>query len=238
MHRRTQELLRGPPSARVGGGSANRAQTLTLAPRGGCIAAASAQEPHSAALQAAGFGGGTFATPLLRGLDATCKRRVGDSAEALARWVDLLCALGHPLQKEKCLPRTPGWLLVRDRAWYLASGVSLQQPGNRASGINPVNQLQLTPLLPPPAPTYLGHFNEFLVLWIFTAGCCVSAQISPALCQRLNLPVSCTCPLTSTTRCFIKVLVRKGAEIPWCSRGTARRRRMPVRFFSHYNPVF
>lgn len=51
------------------------------------------------------------------------------------------------------------WLLVRDRAWYLASGISLQQPGNRASGINPVNQLQLTPLLLPPAPTYLGHFN-------------------------------------------------------------------------------
>lgn len=35
------------------------------------------------------------------------------------------------------------WLLVRDRAWYLASGISLQQPGNHASGINPVNPLQL-----------------------------------------------------------------------------------------------
>lgn len=45
------------------------------------------------------------------------------------------------------------WLLIRDRAWYLASGISLQQLlGNRASGINPVIQLQLIPPPPPPPP--------------------------------------------------------------------------------------
>lgn len=130
-------------------------------------------------------------------------------------------------------------LLVGDRAWYLASGISLQQPRNHASGINPENQLQLILPLPSPPPPYLFRSFQLILssLALYRRGC-LSAQISPALCQRRNLPVSCTCPLTSTTPCFIKVLVRKGADSPWCSWGTARRRRTPVRFFSRHNPVF
>lgn len=72
-----------------------------------------------------------------RPLDATCKRRVGDAAEALVRGVDLPCALGHPSQKEKLFAEN-SWWLVRDPAWYLASGISLQQPG----GIRPLEAIQ------------------------------------------------------------------------------------------------
>lgn len=67
-------------------------------------------------------------------------------------------------------------------------------------------------------PTYyLGHFNKFLIHWLFTAECYLTSQISPLLCQSIILPVASICLInTSTGCCFIKVLAVQEAEFPLC----------------------